>query len=64
MQEIKADGIYTVREVAEMFGLSERSVKKLVYDGRLPARKIARRLVFVGAELLQALPAWSSSRKK
>jgi len=63
MKEIKRDGIYSVQEIAEMFALSPRTVKRLVYSGKLPARKMSNQICFVGEELLRALPAWESHRK-
>jgi hypothetical protein len=63
MREIKPEAIYDVKEVAEMFGLAERTVKRLVYEGKLPGRKVASRIVFVGSELLQSLPQWTGRKK-
>lgn len=35
--------LYTVEELAEMLHIQERTIRKLLRDGTLPGRKLARR---------------------
>jgi len=43
------------RDVAEMLCMSPSNVRMLVYRGRLPARKLGGRIVFLEDELKEAL---------
>ena len=47
--------ILKVNEVAELLGMSPQNVRVLVYRGRLPARRLGGRLVFIRSELEEAL---------
>jgi len=47
------------KEVARMLGITPGAVRMMVYRGRLPARKLGRRIIFLKEELeeyLKALP--------
>ncbi|MDQ7039111.1 MAG: helix-turn-helix domain-containing protein [Aquificota bacterium] len=51
--------ILYVRDVAELLGTSEANVFQLVYRGKLPARRLGRRIIFLRTELeeyLKSLP--------
>lgn len=46
----------TQQEVADMFGISGRTVRRMIADGRLPAHRIGPRLVRIRrADVEQAL---------
>jgi hypothetical protein len=60
--QVERDAVYEPADVAEMFGLAEKSVKRLVYEGRLKARKLGRQMVFLGADILD-LPEWEPRAK-
>jgi len=51
--------VRTTKDVAKILGISPVGVRMLVYRGRLPARKLGGRLVFLRDELeahLKKLP--------
>jgi DNA binding domain, excisionase family len=54
---IERDALYSLQELAEMTGLSLRTLQRLVGSGALPARKLGRRVYVVGADLLDHLPS-------
>jgi len=58
MPKIERDGLYRVSEVAVLLAISERSVQRLIQDGRLPARKLGRVILVRGCDLLDALPEY------
>lgn len=43
--------ILRVRDLSEMFGVSEPGVWKMVYSGLLPARRLGARVVFLREEV-------------
>ncbi len=50
---------YTVKEVAGMLGTKEENIRKLARMGKIPARKLGRRIIFLRDELeefLKSLP--------
>jgi excisionase family DNA binding protein len=47
--------VYRVRDVAELFGMSEPAVWKMIYSGLLPARRWGARVVFLREELEEHL---------
>ena len=56
--EIKA--LYTVREVAEMFGIPSMTIHRMCRAGHIPHERIGRR-VFITLETLQDRPRiWES----
>jgi len=56
---IEREALYTMEQLAEMFGISKRTAQRMVYSGKVPARKLANKLVVRGADLLDNLPAYS-----
>jgi DNA binding domain, excisionase family len=56
MHVIERNGIYELQDVAELLGLSLRTVQRLVSEGKLPARAVGRKAVMIGADLLDGLP--------
>ena len=53
---IERDALYTIDEIAEMFDIGRRTAQRMVYSGKLPARKLANKLVVRGDDLLDSLP--------
>jgi excisionase family DNA binding protein len=50
--------LITVREVAELLGLSEKSVRQRIADGAIPAIRVGVRAVRIDRDaLLSALPS-------
>ena len=46
---------YTVKDVAEMWGLAERTVRELVTGGKLKGRKIANKYLFTAKQLTDCI---------
>ncbi len=44
-------GIYTIREVAEIFGVSKRTIQDWVHEGRMTSRNLPGRGRFLAADL-------------
>jgi hypothetical protein len=42
-----------------MFGIGKRTAQRMVYSGKVPARKLANKLVIRGADLLDNLPTYT-----
>lgn len=59
---IEREALYTIDEIAEMFGMGRRTAQRMVYTGKVPARKLANRLVIRGEDLLDNLPFYSQRR--
>lgn len=56
MDTKRPEGQYlTVRDVAEHFGISQKLVRKLITDGRLPALKLSPRITRINSADLDAL---------
>ena len=53
---IERDALYTIEEIAAMFRIGKRTAQRMVYSGKLPARKLANKLVVRGCDLLDSLP--------
>lgn len=60
---IDREALYTMDEIAEMFGIGKRTAQRMVYSGKVPARKLANKLVVRGADLLDGLPSYSPRGK-
>ncbi len=43
--------LYTVKELAQLLGVSEFHVRRLTYQGKLPGRKWGKRIVFLEDDL-------------
>jgi excisionase family DNA binding protein len=56
---IERDALYTIEEISEMFGIGKRTAQRMVYSGKVPARKLANKLVIRGADLLDNLPQYT-----
>ena len=56
---IERDALYTIEEISEMFGIGKRTAQRMVYSGKVPARKLANKLVIRGADLLDSLPRYN-----
>ena len=54
--KVDRDSIYTLEQLSELVGVSVRTLQRLVADRSLPARRIGRKVVIVGADLLDRLP--------
>ena len=61
---IERDALYTIEEIADMFGIGKRTAQRMVYSGKLPARKLANKLVVRGADLLDSLPPYRRRRRR
>ena len=61
---IEREALYTMEQISEMFGISKRTAQRMVYSGKVPARKLANKLVVRGADLLDGLPAYTPRGKK
>lgn len=61
---IDREALYTMDEIAEMFGIGKRTAQRMVYTGKVPARKLANKLVVRGADLLDGLPSYSPRGKR
>ena len=61
---IEREALYTMDQIAEMFGIGKRTAQRMVYSGKVPARKLANKLVIRGADLLDNLPAYVPRGKK
>jgi len=56
---IERDALYTIDELAEMFEIGKRTAQRLIYTGKLPARKLGNKLVIRGQDLLDSLPPYT-----
>ena len=54
--KVDRDSIYTLDELSELTGVSVRTLQRLIADRDLPARRIGRKPVVIGADLLDRLP--------
>jgi len=45
-------------EIAEIFSIGKRTAQRMVYSGKVPARKLGNKLVVRGADLLDNLPSY------
>jgi hypothetical protein len=61
---IEREALYTIDEIAEMFGMGRRTAQRMVYTGKVPARKLANRLVIRGEDLLDNLPSYAQRREQ
>jgi excisionase family DNA binding protein len=61
---IERDALYTIDEIAEMFGMGKRTAQRMVYSGKVPARKLANKLVIRGADLLDNLPSYTQRKER
>jgi excisionase family DNA binding protein len=61
---IEREALYTMEEIAEMFGIGKRTAQRMVYSGKVPARKLANKLVVRGADLLDNLPSYVPRSKR
>jgi len=61
---IEREALYTMDEIAEMFGIGKRTAQRMVYSGKVPARKLANKLVVRGADLLDSLPSYSPRTRR
>jgi len=43
--------LYTVKELSELFGVQEKTIRKLFRDGKIQGRKLARRWYTTEQEL-------------
>ena len=60
---IDKDKPYNYDEAAELLGISRRTLQKHIRDGKLPARRLGRRVYIMGADLLN-LPGYEPPRAK
>jgi excisionase family DNA binding protein len=56
---IERDALYTIDDLAEMFEIGKRTAQRLIYTGKLPARKLGNKLVIRGQDLLDSLPPYT-----
>ena len=56
---IERDALYTIDELADMFEIGKRTAQRLIYTGKLPARKLGNKLVIRGQDLLESLPPYT-----
>ena len=61
VMRIERDGLYTLQELSEVLGVSLRTLQRLVAGGDLPARKLGRRVMVRGDDLLAGLPGYRSA---
>jgi excisionase family DNA binding protein len=54
--KIERDALYTLEELCALVGVSVRTLQRLVADRDLPARRLGRRVLIVGSDLLDRLP--------
>ncbi len=57
------DEILTRDDVSKLFNISETTIWKYMKDGRLPFRKIGRRVLFSKTEILEATGLDNKSRR-
>lgn len=57
--ELREDRLYTAEELAVLLGVSVRSLQRAVARGDVKARKLGRKLLFVGRDVLYGLPVRS-----
>jgi excisionase family DNA binding protein len=60
---IERDALYTIEEIAQMFGIGKRTAQRMVYSRKVPARKLANKLVIRGEDLLDNLPPYQGRSK-
>jgi len=53
---VDRDAVYSLDQLSELVGVSVRTLQRLVADRSLPARRIGRKIVVVGSDLLDCLP--------
>ncbi len=61
---IEREALYTMEQIADMFGIGKRTAQRMVYSGKVPARKLANKLVIRGADLLDNLPSYVPRDKR
>jgi excisionase family DNA binding protein len=61
---IERDALYTIDEIADMFGIGKRTAQRMVYSGKVPARKLANKLVIRGEDLLDNLPHYTRRKRR
>ena len=53
--EIKANEVYTTKEVQELLKVSSSTITRLIKKGSIPATKIGRQYRVIGIAILQML---------
>ncbi|MCD6220685.1 helix-turn-helix domain-containing protein [bacterium] len=54
-KEIKLFKLYTVPEVAELLSLNPQTVKLFIREGRIKAKRVGRRYLILGRNILEYL---------
>jgi DNA binding domain, excisionase family len=54
--KVDRDSVYTLDELSALLDVSVRTLQRLIADGGLPARRIGRKPVVIGGDLLDRLP--------
>jgi len=54
--KVDRDALYTLEQLSELVGVSVRTLQRLVADRDLPARRLGRKVLVVGSDLLDRLP--------
>lgn len=49
---IEAQSLYTVEELAELFGVQDRTIREYIREGRLRGRKFAKRWYVSGQSVM------------
>jgi len=53
---VERDGLYTVEELCEVFGVGRRTMLRWLSRGYLPSRRIGHKTIVIGADRLDHLP--------
>jgi len=56
MHVVERNAVYELQDVADLMGLSLRTIQRLASEGALPARVVGRKAVIIGGDLLDRLP--------
>jgi excisionase family DNA binding protein len=53
---LERDAIYSIEELAQLFGVSRRTMVRWLHRGYMPIRRIGHKIYVVGRDLLDNLP--------
>lgn len=61
---IERDTLYSMDDLATGLGISVRTLQRLIARGDVPAKRLGKKVFVLGADLLNALPAWRMDEPK
>ena len=61
-EPILRDAVYSADDIAKLVGLKAPAVRRWIRDGKLPAKKLGKRWLVLGSDLLDALKTLDDHR--